>query len=87
MRLYKETFSNQKEMGAVFGGYSSTPCAVALFPKELYRPPRSWAASAYNIVQWTEMPKGGHFAALEQPELLVADVLKFADLAQTKGWI
>jgi hypothetical protein len=41
----------RKEMGAVFGGYSSTPCAVALFPKELYRPPRSWAASAYNIVQ------------------------------------
>jgi microsomal epoxide hydrolase len=38
-------------------------------------------------MQWTEMPEGGHFAALEQPELLVADVIKFADLAQTKGWI
>ena len=50
------------------------PTGCALFPSELFRPPRSWADRSYNIVQWTEMPSGGHFAALEEPELLVEDI-------------
>ncbi len=55
------------------------PTAVALFPKEyLEWAPRSYVERIYNIKQWTEMPKGGHFAALEQPELLVKDIRKFA---------
>jgi microsomal epoxide hydrolase len=55
------------------------PTACALFPKELLNwPPRSYVERLYNITQWTEMPHGGHFAAMEQPELLIEDIRKFA---------
>ena len=55
------------------------PTACALFPKELLNwPPRSYAERLYNITQWTEMPHGGHFAAMEQPKLLIEDIRKFA---------
>jgi pimeloyl-ACP methyl ester carboxylesterase len=40
-------------------------------------PPRSWAERAFNVVHWTELPKGGHFAAMEQPELLAEDIREF----------
>ena len=55
------------------------PTAAALFPAELLSwPPRSYVERIYNIARWTEMPRGGHFAALEQPDLLVNDVRAFA---------
>ncbi len=55
------------------------PTAAALFPKEyLEWAPRSYVERIYNIKQWTEMPKGGHFAALEQPDLLIKDIKNFA---------
>ena len=55
------------------------PTAIALFPKEyLEWAPRSYVERIYNIQRWTEMPKGGHFAALEQPDLLVKDIRDFA---------
>lgn len=55
------------------------PTAAALFPAEILSwPPRSYAERIYNIVRWTEMPRGGHFAALEQPELLIDDLRSFA---------
>lgn len=57
--------------------YVSVPTAGAVFPKEIYFTPRAWAESRYNIVRWTEMPRGGHFAALEEPDLLVDDVRAF----------
>ena len=41
-------------------------------------PPRSYAERVYNIARWTEMPRGGHFAALEQPTLLIDDIRTFA---------
>jgi len=53
------------------------PAAVALFPKEISRPPREWAERSYNVRRWTEMPRGGHFAALEEPELLAEDIRAF----------
>ena len=53
------------------------PTAMAVFPREILIGPRQWVERAYNIVRWTEMPRGGHFAALEQPELLAADVRAF----------
>ncbi|KAF8056825.1 epoxide hydrolase [Scenedesmus sp. PABB004] len=87
MRLYKETLSNKAELGALFGGYTPTPTGAAIFPRELVKPPRSWAQAAYNIQAWTEMPRGGHFAALEQPELLAREVLAFGQLAASKGWL
>lgn len=61
--------------------YVSTPTAVAVFPADLSRPPRRWAERTYNVVRYTVMPRGGHFAALEEPELLAADISAFlADL-------
>ena len=53
------------------------PSAVALFPKDLGHPPREWAERSYNVQQWTEMPRGGHFAAYEQPQLLAEDIRRF----------
>jgi len=54
------------------------PTAVAIFPAEMSEwPPRSYVERIFNITQWTEMPSGGHFAAMEQPELLVKDIVKF----------
>ena len=48
------------------------------FPKEILRPPRSLAEKMYSdIRRWTKMPKGGHFAALEQPELLANEIREF----------
>jgi pimeloyl-ACP methyl ester carboxylesterase len=75
MRIYYETMkhpspnSNEK---------LNIPVGVALFPKDLITPPREFANRFFNIKQWTEIPKGGHFAAMEQPELLVGDIRKFA---------
>jgi hypothetical protein len=53
------------------------PVAVALFPKEIPMPPRSLAERGFNIARWTSMPKGGHFAAMEQPDLLTRDIQDF----------
>jgi pimeloyl-ACP methyl ester carboxylesterase len=55
------------------------PTAFALFADPLHpRPPRSFAEKGYAVSRWTEMPQGGHFAALEVPELLVEDVRAWA---------
>ena len=53
------------------------PTGVAIFPKDLSRPPREWAERFYNVRHWTEMPRGGHFAASEQPDLLAEDLRTF----------
>ncbi|MGH9486640.1 MAG: epoxide hydrolase family protein [Terriglobales bacterium] len=53
------------------------PCAFARFPREISLPPRSWVERGYHIVRWTEMPRGGHFAAWEQPALLATDLREF----------
>ena len=54
-----------------------TPVAYADFPREVAVPPFRWITQTYNVVQETEMPRGGHFAALEQPDLLLNDIRKF----------
>lgn len=65
--------------------YLSVPTAGAIFPKEIYFTPRAWAEARYNIVRWTVMPRGGHFAALEERDLLVDDVRAFfRDLKGTR---
>ncbi len=50
------------------------PTAVAVFPGELVLPPRHWAERVYNVRRWTVMPRGGHFAAMEEPKLLADDI-------------
>jgi pimeloyl-ACP methyl ester carboxylesterase len=57
--------------------YVDVPTGVAVFPKEIYFVPRRWAETRYNVVRWTMMPRGGHFAALEEPDLLLEDVRAF----------
>ncbi|MBB3602444.1 pimeloyl-ACP methyl ester carboxylesterase [Mycolicibacterium sp. BK556] len=71
-RLYWESFRSFGAQGKV-----EVPTGVARFPKEIMRPPRSWCENGYNITHWTDMPRGGHFGAFEQPELFVQDVRTF----------
>ena len=74
-RLYYETFrSGQPVMPTE---RVRIPTAVARFPREIYRPPRHWVEAAFDLRRWTVMPRGGHFAALEQPDLLVTDIRAF----------
>jgi pimeloyl-ACP methyl ester carboxylesterase len=55
------------------------PTAAAIFPAEMSEwPPRSYVDRLFNITQWTEMPRGGHFASLEEPDLLINDLVKFS---------
>ena len=53
------------------------PTGVAAFPAEISRPPREWAERSYNLRRWTHMPGGGHFAALEEPQLLAEEIRAF----------
>jgi pimeloyl-ACP methyl ester carboxylesterase len=53
------------------------PTAVAVFPADLTQPPRSWAQRTYNVARYTRMPRGGHFAAHEEPVLLHHDITEF----------
>ena len=56
---------------------STVPTGVAVFPHEIAPPIRRFAERANNIVHWSEFDRGGHFAAMEQPDLLVADIREF----------
>ena len=58
-------------------GSSKVPAGFALFPKDIATPPRQWAERFYNVQRWTEMPRGGHFAAMEEPELLAQEIRAF----------
>jgi pimeloyl-ACP methyl ester carboxylesterase len=53
------------------------PTGVANVPAEVLSAPRTWCEPVYNITHWTDMPRGGHFAAFEQPQLFVDDVRAF----------
>jgi pimeloyl-ACP methyl ester carboxylesterase len=60
------------------GDYVAVPCGIARFPKrEGPWPPRRWVERGFNVQHWREMPRGGHFPALEEPELLVEDIRLF----------
>jgi pimeloyl-ACP methyl ester carboxylesterase len=75
LRLYKENRLDPLTFAA--SERVTTPLGVALFPRELPMPPRSWVERVFNVQRWTIMPRGGHFAALEQPELLTEDIRAF----------
>ena len=57
--------------------FVKTPVGFAKFPKEIPTPPRDYIEKGFNVVHWTEMSKGGHFPALEQPKLLADDMIRF----------
>lgn len=70
-RLYWESFTNFAE------GTVDIPTGCSIFPKEIIRSSQRWAAKRYtNIEYWNELPKGGHFAAFEQPEIFVNELRK-----------
>ena len=71
-RLYWESLSAFAKVARV-----EVPTGIAAFPKEVLPAPRRWCEPAYNITHWSDMPRGGHFAAFEQPELFVDDVRAF----------
>lgn len=74
-------YGRREEGGRILspeGRRVEVPTGCALFPKELLAwPPRSYAERIYNVTQWTTMPRGGHFAAMEQPDLLFHDLRQF----------
>jgi epoxide hydrolase len=74
MRIYRE---DRLTEGETAKPRLQTPVAYADFPREVAVPPFRWITQTYNVVQKTEMPRGGHFAALEQPDLLIDDIRKF----------
>ncbi|XP_062980322.1 epoxide hydrolase 1-like [Elgaria multicarinata webbii] len=78
MRFYKENFSQNPFSAphARLGVY--VPTGVAALPNEITHVPRSWAKKKFkNIVTYSYMPRGGHFAAFEEPALLAQDIRKF----------
>jgi pimeloyl-ACP methyl ester carboxylesterase len=74
MRIYRE---GRLSAGDEVPPPIKTPVAYAVFPKEVVAAPERWIDQTYNVVQRTEMPRGGHFAALEQPDLMVQDIRQF----------
>jgi pimeloyl-ACP methyl ester carboxylesterase len=80
MRDYYDMRWHRREIGP--DERVRVPTAVALFANELVSegtPPREWAERLYDIRRWTPMPRGGHFAPAEEPELLASDIAAFFD--------
>ena len=76
VRLYHEdAFQSAPQLSV--GQYIEVPAGVATFPKDLTYPPRELGERFLRVARWTEMPRGGHFAALEEPELLAEDIRTF----------
>lgn len=75
MAMYKENARRPLAFGP--GDYVRVPVAFAQFPQELPTPPRTDIELGYNLQRWTPMAAGGHFAAVEQPALLAADIQAF----------
>jgi len=66
-----------KDRELTSGKHVQVPTAVAYFHKELFKVPRSWVASSFNLKRWSKFPTGGHFAAMEELELLANDMSQF----------
>ena len=75
-------YGRREEGGRILspeGKRVEVPTGCAVFPAEMLNwPPRSYVERIYNVKHWTEMPRGGHFAAMEEPDLLLEDIRKFA---------
>ncbi|NOV16574.1 hypothetical protein E5S70_10880 [Ensifer adhaerens] len=69
-RIYWESSAGNSKLAPI-----AIPAAVTIFPGEVYRPPKHWAARAYhNLIYYNRVDKGGHFAAWEEPELFSAEL-------------
>jgi microsomal epoxide hydrolase len=74
-RLYYEAFKSRSVPPPT--ARIELPVGCAIFPRELYQASRRWAERHYNVQRWTKMSRGGHFAALEQPDALVEEIRAF----------
>jgi pimeloyl-ACP methyl ester carboxylesterase len=74
-RLYWEMRARPLTLGT--GDFVDVPCGIARLPRESPFPPREWIERAYRVVRWSDLPSGGHFAAMEEPERLAADIREF----------
>jgi microsomal epoxide hydrolase len=74
-RLYWETRTTGR--ASIPQAYVDVPTGIARYPGEITRSPRSWVERRYNVTHWVDQPRGGHFAAMEVPDLFAADVTKF----------
>ena len=71
-RMYYENSHTLPPIGRI-----DVPTGIALFPADILLPPQEWAEQRLQIARWTSMPRGGHFAAMEEPELLAEDIRAF----------
>ncbi|WP_088224846.1 epoxide hydrolase family protein [Desulfosporosinus sp. FKB] len=79
-RIYYENTHSLPSMGSI-----EVPTGIALFPADILLPPKEWAVRNLNITRWTIMPRGGHFTAMEEPELLAEDIRTFYRSFRTKN--
>jgi microsomal epoxide hydrolase len=75
VRLYCE--SQRTDRFGPMGEFVKVPTAAAVFPKEMFRIPRAYAEKTFNLQRYTRFDRGGHFAALEEPDLLIGDIRAF----------
>ena len=78
-RIYYENMHSLPSMGRI-----EVPTGIALFPADILLPPKEWAERNLNITRWTTMPSGGHFTAMEEPELLAEEIRAFFKPYRTK---
>jgi pimeloyl-ACP methyl ester carboxylesterase len=87
MRDYLDNRRWQGDAHLAPDDFVRVPTAIADFPNMLVShgaTPREWAERLYNVQRWTAMPRGGHFAALEEPELVARDIAMFFRTAPTQ---
>jgi microsomal epoxide hydrolase len=77
LRLYREQTLADGGSTSPRLGRLQVPVGVAVYPGEIFRSPRAWAERRYSIVHWHEAARGGHFAAMEQPQLFAEDLWRF----------
>ncbi len=84
MRMYYETSHMSPPLSP--WQHIEVPAGVAIFPKDIGIPPREWAERTLRVQRWTETPRGGHFAAMEEPELLARDMQSFFRPLRSQLW-
>ncbi|KXS18980.1 alpha/beta-hydrolase [Gonapodya prolifera JEL478] len=81
MRLYYNSYGSSERLQVMKTPLPSRiPVGILLCPKEIFKPPQEWVRSWMNVVRWTEAKQGGHFAAMEVPQLFVSELRAFAGM-------
>jgi pimeloyl-ACP methyl ester carboxylesterase len=75
-RLYYEAMHHPQKQAK---GKIETPTAFCMAPKDILKAPREFAERYFDVQQWTELPAGGHFLAMEKPDVLAIDLFRFAE--------